>query len=163
MITKDDMKKILVITTIVLSFMSIASYAVYIQIKPEPLTPEYYNHREFATTEEARNAEMNQAYVKAKDAESVGVAIDWVYKMAMPVLLSIVAFWLIRFVNKVDHMSRKLEGIALTQAGSDANCRVIHSNIGDTLNTHGRKIDELQQATGSHSVDIATIKEHIKL
>ena len=161
MITKDDMKKILVITTIVLSFMSIASYAVYTQIKPEPLTQSLY--RDFSTAEEARDAEIGQAYIKAKDAESVGVAIDWVYKMAMPVLLSIVAFWLIRFVNKVDHMSRKLEGIALTQAGSDANCKVMHNNIDNTLNAHGRKIDELQQTSGNHSIEIATIKEHIKL
>jgi len=161
MITKDDMKKILVITTIVLSFMTIASYAVYTQIKPEPLTQSLY--RDYASAEEARGAEMDQAYIKAKEKESVGTAVDWVYKMAMPVLLSIIAFWLIRFVNKVDHMSRKLEAITITQAGSEASCHAMHSNIDGTLSTHSRKIDELQQATGSHSVDIATIKEHIKI
>ena len=88
------------------------------------------------------------------------VALDF-YRIATPLVLAFIGFWLVRFVGKVDALEKIMTSMQLTFAASNTKCGEMHLNINAKLKTHEKQIAELYDSRNHHELEISTLKNKI--
>ncbi|MHC1707481.1 MAG: hypothetical protein AB9842_08165 [Bacteroidales bacterium] len=86
-----------------------------------------------------------------------------IYQIVTPVLLAVIAFWLSRFVKKVDRLEELLRKMELAFSSQNASCVEKHKGINARLNGHDHEIDILKNTTGHHTTEIEVIKNKLKV
>lgn len=84
------------------------------------------------------------------------------FEFTTPILLAIIAFWLQRFVKKVDALSDIVEQLKETYAGMVGTCTERHNGINSRLNSHDHDLELLRNKTAEHETKIAIIQNELK-
>ena len=84
------------------------------------------------------------------------------FEFTTPILLAIIAFWLQRFVKKVDALSEIVEQLKEAYAGMVGTCTERHNGINARLNNHDHDLEMLRNKTAEHETKIAIIQNDLK-
>ena len=84
------------------------------------------------------------------------------FEFTTPFLLAIIAFWMQRFVSKVDTLSDIVEKLKETYAGMVGTCTERHNGINARLQNHENDLEHLKSKAGEHETRIAILENEIK-
>lgn len=153
-------KHILVITAITLLLMALGVVIAYQNIKPEK--PLYLRNREAVTETEYQQYIKDEAQYKTQQIDAMEKSLTLVFEIVLPILLTIIAFWLKKFVDRVDQLTLKLDSVTVTQASQTANCAATHTALSNTLSRHGSELRELAQTVKAHEGRIGKLEGEIE-
>ncbi|MCX6272206.1 MAG: hypothetical protein NTU44_13500 [Bacteroidetes bacterium] len=84
------------------------------------------------------------------------------FEFVTPIMLAVIAFWMQRFVKKVDALGEIVEKLKETYAGMIGTCTERHNGINARLLMHDHELEQLKTKSGEHETKIAILENQIK-
>jgi len=90
------------------------------------------------------------------------VNINDITSFVIPILLSVIAFWLVRFVKIVDELKKTISLIQIENSGKNASCTEKHITINDRFTTINQDLKDVRDDIDDHESRIKYVETKLE-
>ncbi len=153
-------KQILLIILLTLLVMTGVTLAIYEYKKLLP--PIHVVYRDTATEKDLADYNAKEAQYKLEQMDAGKQSLMIMLQAIVPIMLAIIAFWLKKFVDRIDLLSEKVETIAVSQSAQRAGCVEKHISLDKSIDDNSREISRLAQTSVDHEGRISKLEGEIE-